>query len=336
MDFFQNIFTRYGILASDTEAVTTVAPETEAVQVAPEVVGDEERSFPVIDFMEPSPSIPPLGSENQFIDNIQLRATKLPLFEGPPTSKQFLQEWLENCPLGAVLTAMTHVPKFRVYLQSQMIEESRVNIVSQRIKADFEFLDGNKDGKVIVEKVSYPENNRLFKVRFYSSSATSENGISESIVQISAAMLHDIERKELFYARSVEKNVLWPAIVEKAYVRFLGQNSYQSLNHGLDVGRVMMNLTGEEQVLLIEPSSSSELGVRIKKHEKRPTVVVSKIETHPQVVGNHVFAVVGYGNGKVNLVDALGEKDSERFISLTLAEIGDHFRAIVQGSTKPL
>ncbi len=335
MNFLENILIKHGELATITEAPATEAPNTDATKVDPTVLGGETTASPVIKIEEPSPSKPPIGSFSDFESNIELRAAKLPLFNGEPIPDEFRQVWLDNCPLGAIMTAMTRVPKFQRYIKLKMILESKANILSIRKKEDFEFSPDEMPTENKIEKLGPPENSRLFHVKFYVSDSSSSRGIRPITKKVSGALLFDIKRDEIFYAVGLGGS-LWPSIAEKAYIQMMAFNSYESLNHSLDVGMVMLHMTGEEHMHILSDLTNRELKTLIKTNKVRPTVIVSKLRPPSEnVLENHTYAVIGFKEDMVHLVDALSTEEAKRFIWLSIADIRSNFRALAQGAKEP-
>ena len=114
-------------------------------------------------------------------------------------------------------------------------------------------------------------------------------------------------------------------------------NSYQSLDNGLFVDDVMRHLTGEGKTNMTNEISKEKLKKLLNNFHKRPTVLGSIDETppNPDIVGDHTFAVVGFHNNVITLIDALERDNSKRVIDIPFAEVHDNFQAVVQGAKKP-
>lgn len=97
------------------------------------------------------------------------------------------------------------------------------------------------------------------------------------------------------YARGADSRELWPALMEKAYARFIG--SYEKIGHGGRADLAAFALTGSMGVA--KETKSLEAGplvesLRSAMASHRPvTASTSATESHPGMVPSHSYSVLG-------------------------------------------
>lgn len=119
LDQLANIFTSYGLAATDSEAVESEVLATSALESAP-VLGLLAPAPDAFRTKEPGPD-----AQAKLGDKLVLETFTDPLFAGTPSEYEPVQGFLDNCPLVAVLTAMAHVPDFRALLTAEAVVRQR-------------------------------------------------------------------------------------------------------------------------------------------------------------------------------------------------------------------
>lgn len=233
-----------------------------------------------------------------------------PTGSGPP----------DNCPLIAILTAMTHVPQMRAVIEfGGVVREREGKFSTYRIRQSYEYPFGTEPAVMprLPGASANSEGGRFFSVTFYQGPRQSSIGPGQAVHTRFGG--HTVTRlvspvfyiwagaslpPRLFYAHSTTR-ALYPSAIEKAYVYLKsgsGRANYQVINDGLTVAEVMFELAGYARMGLIAqiPGENFDLLPNslwkswLKQHAARPTVLASKANPgNPGlIVGNHAYPVI--------------------------------------------
>lgn len=368
-DPLTNLFTNYGFEATETDANADNVTDASAATNSNAIVGAAPVTSVDIDVQirEPGPD-----NFSQLGDYLKLEIFNEHLFVGAPVPGQPVQGFLNNCPLIAVLTAMTHVPQMRDVLNFGGIVRERVGTFSTfRKRQAYEYLQNDQPSKLprLPSSNSNFEGNRFFAVNFYQNPRQAYIGPKEQITIWFAGHIvtrlispvfykfegnNDLEAVSLplhlYYSHSTNR-ALYPSAIEKAYVYLKSRSpdnvNYQKINNGLPLDEVMFDLAGYARFGTISKPPPSEISVPLlpknrwkswlKQHNVRPTVLASKgtVADPNLVVADHAYPVIGYNESakEITVVNVLKEAgEANRVITIPFAKIKTNFIDLVQGS----
>lgn len=310
-----NLFTNYGFAATETIAVDDNVTDASAATDANAAVGAAPAAGTTFDIQmaEPGPD-----AFSELGDDLKLEKFSDPLFVGSPAPGQPVQGFLDNCPLIAVLTAMTHVPKMRDVIEAGGIVRERVGRFSTfRIREMYEYRINERPNIMprLPEGNRNFEGNRFFAANFFQNPQLAAIGPRQSVniwfaghnvTRLVSPVFYKFDGNSrfqeaspplhLYYAHSTNR-ALYPSAIEKAYVYLKcgsGQVNYQKINDGLPVDEVMYEVAGYARhgVISQPPHGSFDLlpNKRWKRwlehHHTRPTILTSKRQPEPSSAQN--------------------------------------------------
>ncbi|MEM9945503.1 MAG: hypothetical protein AAF810_05495 [Cyanobacteria bacterium P01_D01_bin.36] len=351
-DPFRNIITLAGLQTLDTEATDDTVTDSAAPSTAqPALGGGTPPTADTADMVEPDPDYETGVGNLGLGEDLDMKVFAGALFNGAPSMHEPIQGFLGNCPLAAVLCAMTHVPAQRQRLRNDLFKEVALPVESNRQRKGYEYFSAKKPSPLPMASPSGPfKSNRLIAVRFQRSfpvQSLSTDSLeagrlrkrldASGAVPVTSVLFVNLRSSAIHYMRS-SVGALWPSLIEKAYVVGRGQNTYQGLQATVGLAEAMRDMTGgaEEEHLVNGPEDTSpeintkRLNTWLSQHKKRPIILGSPLNA-PLVTGNHTFAVIGKTKTTVTVIDALKSTPAEREVVVPLAEIRDNFHEIVRG-----
>ncbi len=214
---------------------------------------------------------------------LQLLDVTLPVFQAQgPQVDDVVQGGISTCPAAAALVAMAHADPAAI----------RSLFVASSYQAG-------------------PP--RVYSIRF--------RGSGVRAVRVTTRLYH--QAGSLVYASS-GNNVIWPSLLEKAYAVYRGGNSYRGLakrqrqlGSPPDVARVMQDFVGNylwiahtnaqniaQPLTGLSAAKRGDLVRALRRSTRRPTIAASLgagVPAATNVTAEHVYAVLGYGRGRVTL-----------------------------------
>ena len=351
-DPFLNIATLAGLRTLDTDATRADATFSFAVGAAgPALGGGTPPASDTADIVEPDPDRNTGEGDLGLGRDLGMKVFGAALFNGPPSRHEPIQGYLGNCPLGAVLCAMAHVPRQRQRLQDDILKEVAMPVESNRQRKDYEYFVNDRPsplpmasprGPFTSERLIAVRFQRTFPVQALSTDVLEAARLRERLdapgsVPVTPVLFVDLRFDDLHYMRGAS-GALWPALIEKAYAVGRGANSYQGLEGSVGLAEAMRDLTGfaEEQHLVpaagdsLPPITDRTLEAWLAQHAGRPVILGSPGHA-PMVQGNHTFAVIGKTGTTVTVIDAREETPDKREVDVPMSRIRENFHEIVRG-----
>lgn len=257
---------------------------------------------------------------------LEARKVAWSLYSGEPDTTQVRQGELATCPIAAILAAFAHTSWGRERIQKLLGEHHSPGGVKTTLTdaAMTRFKREDPDDR--------PQSKEVISDRYFTVK------IKDPPIEVSDVFYVEYTDRTFLDPiymqhrpmKSPEKapEVLWPAVVEKAYAAMIGDyeklDDYGPKGTKVDVYWTVLAGSKPEIIGITAKTSLAEIRQAAESASNSPTIGASKEKT-AKVLNEHGFAILGMQGGRIDLYDPHGNS-----VKLTLEEFRADFKLILR------
>jgi hypothetical protein len=258
---------------------------------------------------------------------VRVHAVEWKLFDGGVSPSQVRQGRLANCPLASILAALANTKVGRTRIDNILKAAERHANVETNLSGVLDKLDNDPES---------PTPKKITSKRYFALT------LAKNIETSDAFYTDNVDRDwNLFYMQHNEdrrienrKDILWPAVIEKAYAVQRGGYDKISESKDLTLAVVWKDIAGKNpDGLKLEDKTDKEILDVVKAAGNVPAVAASRkdsgIETDSsnKLTDDHGYAVLGLQGSKIELYNPWGWK-----VSVSMKELRKYFELIQFGN----